>query len=74
MPPVWIDVGDQDPFRASDGELAAALRRHGGRVAFHVWPGSHDAVYWDAHWASYLRFYAGALSRCAGRGTDRSSG
>jgi S-formylglutathione hydrolase FrmB len=28
---VWIDVGDQDPFRAADALLASELRHHGQR-------------------------------------------
>ena len=61
---VWIDVGTQDPFRATDTMLARLLRRDGQSVGFHVWPGSHDQDYWQSHWSSYLRFYAKALARC----------
>lgn len=64
---VWLDVGDGDPFRAADTELAATLRRRGARVAFHVWPGGHGSAYWNAHMARYLRFYAGALATCTAR-------
>ena len=38
----------------------ASYERHGADVSFHVWPGSHDGDYWDAHFAQYLRFYADA--------------
>lgn len=61
---VWIDVGSQDPFRAADTTFADALRRHGQRVDFHVWPGGHDQSYWESHWGDYLGFYAGALAAC----------
>jgi len=61
---VWIDVGTLDPFRAADTQLAQELRADGHRVQFHVWPGSHGQDYWQAHWAQYLRFYAGALANC----------
>jgi enterochelin esterase-like enzyme len=61
---VWIDVGAQDSFRAADATLAQALRDHGADVQLHVWPGGHDGTYWDAHWTSYLAFYAGALASC----------
>jgi poly(3-hydroxybutyrate) depolymerase len=50
--PLWIDVGTDDPFRSADEEFA---RTHHARL--HVWPGSHDWSYWNAHWADYLRFY-----------------
>ena len=61
---VWIDVGNQDPFLAADTTFAGALRRHGQRVEFHVWPGGHDQAYWQSHWGDYLDFYASALAAC----------
>ena len=64
----WIDVGTLDPFRAADTQLAQELRADGHRVQFHVWPGSHGQDYWQAHWAQYLRFYAGALANCRPHG------
>jgi enterochelin esterase-like enzyme len=63
--PIWLDVGADDPFRAADTALAALLRRKGAEVTFHVWPGGHAGAYWHAHMATYLAFYARALSRCA---------
>jgi S-formylglutathione hydrolase FrmB len=50
--PLWIDVGNRDPFRSADMEFA---RTH--RASLHVWPGSHEWSYWNAHWSRYLRFY-----------------
>jgi S-formylglutathione hydrolase FrmB len=61
---VWIDAGTQDPFLAADRVFVAALRADGHSVQFHVWPGAHDQSYWDSHYASYLPFYADALTRC----------
>jgi len=62
--PVWIDVGRQDPFRSADTAFARALREHGGRVTFHVWPGSHSGSYWASHMTQYVAFYAHALAAC----------
>jgi S-formylglutathione hydrolase FrmB len=62
--PVWLDAGDQDPFRPGDRAFAAALRAAGAHPSVHTWPGGHDGEYWDAHWRHYLRFYARALKRC----------
>ena len=57
---LWLDVGMQDPsFVAGDAQLANALHIH-----LHVWPGAHDFGYWNAHWNSYLAFYAHALAAC----------
>jgi S-formylglutathione hydrolase FrmB len=63
--PLWLDNGTADPFRASDTELAALLRRRDhASLRFHIWPGAHDHEYWDAHMPAYLDFYANALRRC----------
>jgi S-formylglutathione hydrolase FrmB len=58
---VWLDAGDEDPFRPGDEALTRALR---GRVTTHTWPGGHDGDYWNAHWPDYARFYARALASC----------
>jgi enterochelin esterase-like enzyme len=57
--PVWLDVGEDDPFRPGVEALAAGL---GADVR--VWPGGHDRAYWRAHVDEYLRFYARALAAC----------
>jgi predicted esterase len=56
---LWLDGGNEDPFHAADETLAAELGIH-----MHVWPGAHDSAYWDAHWDTYMRFYANALADC----------
>jgi S-formylglutathione hydrolase FrmB len=56
---LWLDGGDQDPFHVADETLAAHLG-----IRMHVWPGGHDYAYWNAHWGSYLRFYAASLTNC----------
>jgi enterochelin esterase-like enzyme len=61
---VWIDAGNRDPHVAADRTLARLLGDHGTRVQLHVWPGEHDAAYWDSHENDYFRFYASALVHC----------
>ena len=56
---LWLDVGAQDAFHTADEQLASALHIH-----MHVWPGTHDFRYWNAHWNDYLGFYAHALATC----------
>jgi S-formylglutathione hydrolase FrmB len=56
---LWLDGGTADPFRPGDTALAAALG-----IRMRHWPGGHDSAYWHAHYARYLRFYAGALAAC----------
>ena len=57
--PLWIDLGASDPFRTA---TLAYARRAGVRA--HVWPGGHEATYWDTHFPQYLRFYAKSLAHC----------
>jgi S-formylglutathione hydrolase FrmB len=63
--PVWVDAGDQDPFRHTGlDEFAEALRANGTEISFHIWPGTHGGDYWRSHYDDYIRFYARALARC----------
>jgi S-formylglutathione hydrolase FrmB len=55
--PVWIDIGNHDYLRPGAEALARELKADGAGVTFHVWPGSHNGRYWDAHFGQYLRFY-----------------
>lgn len=64
---VWLDVGSDDPFRATDTAFARLLRKTGGRVTLHVWKGDHEPSYWRTHIGRYLRFYADSLAACARR-------
>lgn len=61
---LWLDVGSEDSLRAANTTFAEVLRAKGRHVAFHVWPGGHEASYWERHWGSYLDFYASALHDC----------
>lgn len=56
---LWLDGGSEDPFHQADATLAHELG-----IRMHVWPGSHDSNYWNAHWHDYLAFYANALANC----------
>ncbi|MEY2515036.1 MAG: hypothetical protein QOJ89_2394 [bacterium] len=57
--PVWLDAGDQDPFRATTTELGELIHHPA-----HVWRGSHDGAYWRRHMRAYVQFYARALKLC----------
>jgi S-formylglutathione hydrolase FrmB len=58
---LWLDAGDEDPFRPGVDALTQAL---GARVTSKTWSGGHDSDYWNDHWVDYARFYARALGRC----------
>jgi S-formylglutathione hydrolase FrmB len=61
---LWLDSGDEDPFRPGIDALAQALRAGGARVRARTAPGGHDDDYWDAQWPRYATFYGAALARC----------
>jgi S-formylglutathione hydrolase FrmB len=63
--PLWIDAGDEDPFRPGDEAFVDALHAAGDTtVHLDTAPGGHDSGYWSSRWPGYLRFYAGALADC----------
>jgi S-formylglutathione hydrolase FrmB len=62
--PIWIDGGEDDPFRSAEEALASALQAGGADVQLHHWPGGHEGEYWETHMPAYLRFYARALADC----------
>ncbi len=66
--PIWLDVGESDPFRPTVTALANQLIAQDEDVAFQVLPGGHDDSYWAANIAAYLDFYATALTGCGPAG------
>lgn len=63
--PVWNDYGDQDWFVPGNAAFVTALESSTTTpLTAHVWPGGHDAAYWDTHFPQYLRFYAKELANC----------
>jgi S-formylglutathione hydrolase FrmB len=56
---LWLDGGQSDPFHDADTVFAHELG-----IPLHVWPGDHDATYWQAHYGNYVAFYANALMHC----------
>ena len=63
-PRVWLDAGEDDPFRPGQNALLDAMRTTGARITAHFPPGAHDMGYWTRHWPQYLRFYTDALADC----------
>jgi S-formylglutathione hydrolase FrmB len=61
--PVWIDEGEEDPFKDADVAFVKNLQMHTD-LAGRIWPGGHDLDYWDQHWDEYFGFYAKALAGC----------
>jgi poly(3-hydroxybutyrate) depolymerase len=61
---LWIDYGDEDPFRVYDEGFVSALEAGNADLSAHSWPGAHEGGYWDSHWPAYQRFYVNALKDC----------
>jgi len=59
---IWIDVGDQDPWRGGAEQLDSILTSRGIDHLWHLYPGGHDNVFWMDHIPDYLRFYTNALT------------
>lgn len=62
--PIWIDVGEDDPFRQTVEELGDLLRDGGTNLEMKVPPGGHDESYWWSQMDEYINFYASALRDC----------
>ncbi len=58
---IWIDVGDEDPWRWNAGAIHAALEARGIDHEFHLYPGLHEGDYWVDHLDDYLDFYSRSL-------------
>jgi predicted esterase len=61
---VWIDFGEEDPFRPYDEGFIAAMESGSTPFVHHTWPGGHEGSYWGAHWPDYQRWYVKQLARC----------
>ncbi len=61
---LWIDYGDEDPFRVYDEGFVSALEAGNADLTAHSWPGAHEGGYWNSHWPAYQRFYIDALKSC----------
>ena len=61
---VWNDYGQTDDFKGYDEGFVAAMEAGSADFTTHSWPGGHEGSYWNAHWPTYLRFYANSLRHC----------
>ncbi len=60
---IWLDIGDQDPWRGNAAGLHDRLAARGIAHTWNMFPGPHDTPYWIAHSPDYLRFYSTAFQR-----------
>lgn len=59
---IWLDVGEDDPWRENVEALHDRLTYDGIAHRFTVLAGEHDPSYWEMHLDRFLRFYAEAFS------------
>lgn len=58
---LWLDAGDQDPYRDKQLQLEQQLTTEGIPHQYHAWQGNHDGSYWAGHINDYLRYYAASF-------------
>jgi S-formylglutathione hydrolase FrmB len=66
--PVWLDVGLDDPFFTTAGDLGRLLQKKDD-VTLRLWPGAHNTAYWWSHMDQYIDFYTDALASCGRSGS-----
>lgn len=58
IPPMYLDVGVDDPYADHSRVLAYELTRLGAEVMYKEWPGRHDWAYWRGHVGESLAWLA----------------
>jgi enterochelin esterase-like enzyme len=58
---IWIDIGEEDPWRERVERLHRALLQRGIDHIWRVLPGTHNGDYWIGNIPTYLSFYDSAL-------------
>lgn len=61
-PRVWIDAGDQDKELGSITQFEGLLTAYGVPHEWRMYTGDHSEVYWRAHVAEYIQWYADGWS------------
>ena len=62
IPPIYLDVGADDPYANHSRALAYELTTLGADVMYKEWPGRHDWTYWRGHVAESLAWLGTRLS------------
>jgi S-formylglutathione hydrolase FrmB len=62
LPPIFLDVGVEDPWIDANRAFAYELTTVGAPVTYHEWPGKHDWPYWRAHVSESLAWLAAHLT------------
>ena len=62
--PLWIDIGDRDPFLQATRAFATKAKPTTPGLRFTVEPGGHDGHFWRARYPRYMRWLAERLATC----------
>lgn len=62
IPPIFLDVGVDDPYLGANQALAYELTTLGADVMYKEWPGRHDWTYWRGHVAESLTWLGAHLT------------
>lgn len=62
--PLWIDIGDRDPFLEATKVMIQAIQQQGVKAETHIWSGGHDDSYWNTHQRQYLSWISQQLAKC----------
>ena len=60
-PKIYIDIGDNDPEHNLARDVADILTAHNVRHEWHLFTGTHNELYWNAHVDDYLLWYTRAF-------------
>lgn len=58
LPRIYLDIGEDDQNQESTLALEQALTEQGFPHDWHLYPGTHNEVYWQEHVEAYLKWYA----------------
>ena len=58
-PNIFIDMGESDQELGFNSLFESMLTKLGIPHEWHLYPGAHDELYWQAHVEEYLRWYTG---------------
>ena len=58
---VYVDIGSSDDFLPRTELFVDYLKKHNLPFEWHLNPGAHNDIYWEAHLSEYLAWYGHAL-------------
>lgn len=63
VPPVFADIGTEDPLLGENRAFRDALKARGVPLVYHEWPGAHNFAFWRAHVGESLAWIGEQIAR-----------